>query len=459
MHKTIPLHPTLFLAWALCLVWFAAPSPALAADADALPKYLPEYLAEAAENNPELRAAFQEWKASLEQEAVVTALPDPRFSFAWFVQPVETRTGPQQFKYGLSQALPWFGTLGLKGEQALARANAKKAEFDQRKLAIFRSVKTAYYEYAYLTQAIRIAEENKELLRYLESVVRARYTAGSGAYSGVVRAQVELGKIEDRLTSLRRLRRPAAARLMAAMGRTDYAAKGDLLPAPPAIPLMRMQDAPEALLAGFKDTNPGLRALADLQDAERAGVDLAEKDFYPSFNVGAEYIQTGTARSPDVTNENRDPVIFGLSFTLPFDQSRREAQLRAAKARVRAAGYKREARAQSLRADLEMGLFQYDEALRKVALYRDNLIPKAEQALGVTVEGFQAGEATSGELIDAERTLIEFQLALQRALADQAQRFADIEVLVGRELPCEIHGALEPVADTSTQIPAPGGQS
>jgi outer membrane protein TolC len=75
-------------------------------------------------------------------------------------------------------------------------------------------------------------------------------------------------------------------------------------------------------------------------------------------------------------------------------------------------------------------------------LYRDTLVPKAEQSLGVTMEAFMTGAGTSLDLIDAEKTLLELQLAYYRALTDQAQKLAEIETLVGRELPCEFHGSL-----------------
>ena len=128
---------------------------------------LTEYLVEAARSNEDLFAAFYTWKAALMRETSVSSLPDPRFSFAWFIQPVETRTGPQEFKFGLSQTLPWFGKLSLKGEQALRDADIKKARFDDLKLKIFAQVKKTYYDYAYLAQAIRITKENIKLMEYL----------------------------------------------------------------------------------------------------------------------------------------------------------------------------------------------------------------------------------------------------------------------------------------------------
>ncbi len=403
------------------------------------------YLVDAARNNDDLYAAFYGWKAALQREVSVSSLPDPRFSFAWFIQPVETRTGPQEFKYGLSQTLPWFGKLGLKGEQALRDADIKKARFDNLKLKIFTEVKKTYYDYAYLAQAIRITSENIELMKYLESVARARYSTGAGAYDGVIKTQVELGKLEERLRSLEERKAPTVAKLLAAMNKADK----QTLPFPKTIPVMEIDLTADELKDEFKSGNPRLKELDHAVEREKISVELAHKDYYPDFSFGVEYIQTGNSRSPNVTNENRDPIITGMSVNLPIWMDKQDAQLNEAENKVKSASRKKAGLERTLNAELELEFYKYQDAIRKVSLYRDNLTPKAEQSLGVSIEAFQSGTATSGDLIDAERTLIEFQLAYFQALAEQAKRVATIEYLVGREIPCTIHGQTLPESKVS----------
>lgn len=401
-------------------------------------KELSQYLIEAAKNNDALYSSFHAWKAALQREGSVSSLPDPRFSFAWFIQPVETRTGPQEFKYGLSQTLPWFGKLGIKGEQALKDADIKKSGFDALKLQIFYEVKKAYYDYAYLAQAIRITEENIALMKYLEEVARARYSTGAGAYDGVIKAQVELGKLEDRLSSLDELKKPTADKLLAAMNRPD----GELLPLPESIPVMEIKMDREQLKKDFRTGNPRLQALDHKVSREKLSIDLAQKDYFPDFTFGVEYIQTGPSRTPNVTNEDTDPIVAGVTVNLPIWLDKREAQVNEARSKVKSATRERSGLERNLMTDLELAIYRYEDALRKVSLYRDNLTPKAEQSLGVSLEAFQAGTASFSDLIDAERTLIEFQLAYYQALAEQARQVAMIELIVGRELPCTIHGQL-----------------
>ncbi|WP_034633172.1 TolC family protein [Maridesulfovibrio bastinii] len=412
---------------------------AVSGDTDSL-KSLRNYLVEAARSNDQLYSAFYAWKSALQREGSVSSLPDPRFNFGWFIQPVETRTGPQEFKYGLSQTLPWFGKLGLRGEKALKSADIQKAKFDDLKLKIFYKVKTAYYDYAYLAQAIKVTKEYIALMEYLENVARARYSAGTGGYDGVIKTQVELGKLQNRLDSLNAYKEPTIAKLLSVIN----SPADRKLPMPENIPVMVIKPKLDELKSIFKSGNPRLKALDHKIDMEKIGVQLAEKDYFPDFTFGLDYIQTGKSRSPNVTNSKRDPIVAGMSVNLPIWFDKQEAQLSEAKNSVRAAKRARSGLERDLEADLELEVYRYQDAIRKVNLYHDTLTPKAEQSLGVTIEAFQSGSATSSDLIDAERTLIEFNLSYYRALAEQAKKVAAIEYLVGREIPCSVHGQMLP---------------
>ena len=79
------------------------------------PISLEHYLKYAALNNPGLQSAFYNWKAALHKIPQARALMDPKFSYTYYIGKVETKVGPQKQKFGIAQAIPWFGTLSLKG--------------------------------------------------------------------------------------------------------------------------------------------------------------------------------------------------------------------------------------------------------------------------------------------------------------------------------------------------------
>lgn len=399
---------------------------------------LRSFLVLAAENNNELRAAFQKWQAAIKKSVQADILPDPKVSFGYYTTPLETRGGPARYKYGLSQKLPFFGKLDYKEQMALREADGFKARFDSLKLDTYYAVKKVYYEYAYLARAIDTTRENIELMRYLEKIATARYTTGSAKHSDIIRPQVELGKLEDRLNSLNDLKHPLAAQLNALLDRPANTA----IPFPPTVPMMIIMEPDEGLHAMVQKSNPKLAYWETVTAKEEAGKGLAERSYYPDFTFGIDVTEVDKARNPGVIGDGQDPIMTTMSFNIPIWFNARDAAVEESNAKILAAKRSRIGLERKLEADLELALYKYRDAGRKINLYRDTLVPKAEQALGVTMETFMTGTGTSLDLIDAEKTLLELQLAYYRALTDQAQRLAEIETLVGQELACEFHGLL-----------------
>ncbi|KKL73187.1 hypothetical protein LCGC14_2077430, partial [marine sediment metagenome] len=95
----------------------------------------------------------------------------------------------------------------------------------------------------------------------------------------------------------------------------------------------------------------------------------------------------------------------------------------------------KEQKLNALTTAMKMAAYRFRDAERKIGLYRDTLVPKATQGIRVTQTAFQAGKASFTDLIDAQRILLEFELAHQRARADKAQQMAKLEMLVGTEIP------------------------
>lgn len=416
-----------------------SPQPLSEKDREAL-NTLSDYLGKAALNNPELESAFYRWKAALEKIPQVKSLPDPRFTFAYYIESVETRVGPQEASVALFQTFPWFGVLDLRGDVAAEEANALKAQYDALKLKIFYDVKNSFYEYAYLAQSIEITREDVALLKFLESVARARYSAGATPYSDVLKTQVQLGRLEDRLKTLQDLRKPIMAKLAASMNLPP----DTILPWPASVPVMLISITDEDLLKQLPENNPQLKRYEHLEAREKAGIELAKKDYYPDFTFGIQDIITGPAVIPNTRDSGKDPIIASVTVNIPFWWEKRHAAVREGEAKLTSTLKGAEALKRMLLSDTELALYKYRDAQRKIDLYQNTLIPKAEEALNVTLEAFQAGTRSSLDLIDAEKTLLEFELSYIRAVADQAQRLAELEWLLGKEIPCTLHGAVVP---------------
>ncbi len=157
------------------------------------------YLETAAENNPGLKAKFNDYMAAMEKVPQVGTLPDPSVAFGYFIQPVETRIGPQRFKLNLAQSFPWFGLLSAKEDVATEMANAKYEEFENTKSNIFFEVKTTYYNYYFIEKAIEITKENIKILEVFKRLSLVKIEAGNASIVDELRVELELNDLENKL--------------------------------------------------------------------------------------------------------------------------------------------------------------------------------------------------------------------------------------------------------------------
>ncbi len=394
-----------------------------------IPVELEDYLRIAAMQNAGLETAFEQWKAALEQVPQAKTLPDPKFTYSYFIKEIETRTGPQRQRFSLVQTFPWFGVIESRTDAASAKAKAAYQNYEAIKLELFYNVKNSFYEYVYLKQAIDIAKQNVELLKYLEEVARTRYTITSGSHPDIIRAQIELAILEDKLTSLEKLQEPTIAGLNAILNRK--------ISSPLPWPEEKQPDVvkidKQMLINTMISNNPKLRAFDFDIASAKAGIELAKKRFYPDFSIGIDWIQTDEARTAGVKDSGKDPIIAMLTINLPiWTDSYKAAELQA-RMQTRVLSAKKEQSQNDLLAQFEKNLYEFEDSARKISLYEDTLIPRAQEMLDASETAYQAGTVDFLSLIDSQRTLLEFKLSYERQVTKNKQNQAVLEMLIGQD--------------------------
>ena len=390
---------------------------------------LSDYLAYGALHNPGLKSAVHRWNAALQKIPQVTSFSDPKFHYSYFIREVETRVGPQEQKIGLSQTFPWFGTHRLYGEAGMESANVLHQQVEAKTRRLFYRIKKSYYEFYYLARSIAITEDNIELLKHLESVAQAKYKSGSSVL-GVLKAQVELGKLIDRLHTLQDFREPITAKLNAALNRPTSAS----LPWPRSWVAKEVPYSSDDLLAFLGRKNPELLALDAAVRREEVEVALAKKKSLPDITLGVDYIVTDEALTPGIPDSGKDPLVAKVSISVPLWREKNQASVEEAKHRRMAAINTRKDKENDLAAELKMALYRLRDAERKMSLFRDTLIPEAKQSMQVTEEAYRSGSTDFLNLVDAQRLLLEFELSFERARVDREKQVAEIEMLIGEDL-------------------------
>ena len=386
---------------------------------------LNEFVAVGLERHPSLQASREDALAARERTHQVGAFPDPRLSFRHFIDEVETRVGPQRQVYGLSWTLPWAGKRGLRRDVAALEADAADHRSQTAAAMVTGEIRRTYFEALYLGRAIEVIQRTTELANELEGVARARYSAGDGAHPDIIRAQLELETLADQLQSLEDRKLAVKARLIAALGLpADHP-----LPWPESVPVFEELPSDEDFLRRIRSQNPGLRELEKQIERDGQKVELARKDPFPDVTVGLDYIDVGSARVGDPSDSGQDALAVSLSLGIPLSRGRYSASLREARARYRATRLRRQQAELGLESLAREVLYQAKDAHRRMELYGETLIPKARESLSATKTAFRGGKSSFLELVEAERLLLEFELARERAFADYGKEWATIQEL------------------------------
>ncbi|MDA0373172.1 MAG: TolC family protein [Planctomycetota bacterium] len=384
--------------------------------------------------DPGIAAAFEEWRAALARVPQVGALPDPRLTWAHFLESIETRTGPQQDRVSVAQTFPWFGKLQGRVDVAAKHADALWWNVEARRAAVVLDVHDAYYEYARLGRDIGLTRDNLELLQSLEPVVQRR-VQGGGAQAPLLQLQVEIGKLEDQLAGFEAFRPAVAARLLT---RIDLEEFGELAWPDLEVPAPLPGDL-GSWLREMAEGNPELRGLTEAVAREDARVISADRESLPDVTVGVDWLRTGDARMPGVVGSGDDPFAVSVGVNLPIGRAKYRAIVDEAEAGRASARQKLERRIDELAVALRHARFQHDDAARQIGLYRDTLLPRARQALSVTQAAYGQGGAVLLDVIDRQRALLAFEQAYWRACAELGRSRARIESILGRHRFLDMH--------------------
>lgn len=424
--KTLGVSVLCLTAELLCLHAQEPPTPTQ----DFTATNLPAYLAQAQAANPELRAYGFRYEAAKARIPQAAALPDPMFQVTHFVEAIQTRTGPQENAFVLSQRLPWFGKLSSRETAASAEAEALFYAFQNRQLTLAQAVALAYYEYAYTGQAIALTRENVQLLQKLDPVTEEQVRAG-GNLDSLLRLKVETGLVQDKLLTLEKKRAVQSASLRELLGLEP----GPELPFPNIDEPIPAPVEPIAVMRALEANNPELAMLRRQVDSAEARREIARLEQYPDITVGLNYIQVGQPTvNPTTPDAGQDPWGFTVAVNLPIWFPKYNAAKAEALAHQRASESAYADRLNAMKAEVAASVALLEDAQRRLALYGDELLPLSRQSVEIGRSRYESGQENIFNLIDSERSQLELQLLTQRAATDAWQQRIVLQTLANEPI-------------------------
>lgn len=392
-------------------------------------EHLDSLINEALNSNPQILATHSSWKAEEHKITQKRTLPDPMAMYGYYGESVQTRVGPMEHKVGAAQKIPFPSKLVFRGRSQKASAQIFNEDYEATKREIIKDIKSTYYDLFWVDKAIQITEGEKAILENLESVARRRYESNKAPQQDVIKAQVGISELIDKLYNLRESRKSLVARMNSLLNRPMYSPFGRIL----AVSVERFDHS----LSGLHEMAAESRQ--ELKGAElaigKAGHEktLAKLDYVPDFTFGFDYtfIGKGTTTMP---NDGKDAWIGTVAINIPIWFNRLNANVKEKKAAYKAAQENYENTKNMVSYEVESLYYKLVSDKDTIDLYKTALIPQTEQAFDAAKIGYESGEVDFLNWLDAEKTLLQTKLTYYKAIADYQIAIALLERVVGQDL-------------------------
>jgi len=386
---------------------------------------LDNYLLTAAENNPGLKAKFNDYMASLEVAPQVGALPDPKLAFGYFISPVETRVGPQQFKISASQMFPWFGTLEAKENVAVQMSKAKYELFLEAKSKLFNEVKSTYFNIYFNRRAIEITRENLTILNTFQKLANIKVEAGKVSAVDEYRIEMEIGDLENQLALL--IDKQYVLEVM--FNNLLNVEREEIVQTPEVLWSLDISLSKEQVLDSIQTNNHQLLVLSMQREALSYRKELAKKRGAPNFSIGLDYTFIGQG---DNNLAGTDAFVFPMiGITVPLYRNKYRAMVNEVVYLQEAKEFEIEDKNNILVTILENAWKEYLDADRRLRLYISQL-ELANQSLHLLETEYATGNKNFEEILRMERKVLKYGLELEMARSDKQASISFINYLMGK---------------------------
>ena len=364
---------------------------------------LEESLKIAAENNPLLKAKYAEFEAALQKVAQVKGLPDPTFSFGYFVSPVETRVGPQQAKIGLTQMFPWFGTLKSAGNVYSLKAEAKYQEFVNAKNELFMQVKSAWYPIYEVNQKIVLQRENKAILSSYKQLATTKIKNGQSSMVDVIRVDIMVENTDTEIKLLEEQIKPLVVQFNKLLNREESTTfQVDETIELIEIPINYRKDS-------LFVNHPLLKALDLKMQSAQEAEKLSKKQGLPKLGVGLDYVFVGQGNNT-FSDNGKDVFMPMVSLSIPIYREKYKAATKEEQFNQEAiANYKINIE-NTLTSNYEATWYELEKSRQLIELY-DTQIVKTKQAIRLLETAYSNSGKDFEEVLRMQQELLKYQIA------------------------------------------------
>ena len=400
-----------------------------------LPPDLQTLVVEALQANAEIKQMRGQFTASQETIRPAGALDDPEVAFTMKDIPVDTWRLNQepmtQKMLELSQKFPFPGKRRLRSEVSRgSRLTPDEYVYKDKVNEIRAKVVIAYWGLSLAQTNFDLTQKNKQFWEQVVQVTETRYKVGQGMQADVLQAQVELGNYLDRLFQWTQKQESSQADLNALRSKPPQTPVSRPQPLKPRTFALKLDE-----LLAQAEARPQLQALKFIIAKQEKAVNLARKEYYPDARITLGYGFRETLAPP--SNQKQADMFTGaVMFNVPlWVGSKIKPKIREELAKQGVAKDAHQSAWNQLAAAIKDRHAKLLRLAKQVSLFDQGIIPQARQAVGAALASYQVGSLPFNQLYQNQISVYNAEMQLEEYLKDFEENWAEMEWLVGAELP------------------------
>lgn len=385
-------------------------------------------LALVARRNPDARASYEAWRATLRQFEQATFLEDSLSQFRAFTRELDTKVGPQTQREMPEKTFAWPSAMALRGQLVDVAARLGEVRYEQTLRKALNDAARSFFQVQYATRSIELTVENRKLFADMDTLTRAQLQVGAVSQADSLKTQSTLAALDNQIGVLEIERTSEVARASALMGLPVDSAWGPL----PPVDLIDREAPLAALIVRAESGNQEL-AMATLDVEQMATmIRMAETMAFPRGSFGASAIapsvgaEAGPTRGAMATFPDRpavDATRAGIGANAAYIDELRVRLVQARRnrdaVRARIAQMVQEAHA------------RVAVARRTYRTYAEEVAPRAKQAFATMRERYNTARAPFIEFLDAGRTYLDAVIKSEEARRDRNRALLDLQDALG----------------------------
>lgn len=382
----------------------------------------------AVKNNPAVIESQKRWEEKQARIPLATAWPNPQLGIMKDDIPNSSLNpfDAMMTEYTFTQDIMNPAKRKAMGKMAGSDAEMARANYQDKQMEVYSAAKAAYYDLLYADKALEIGKENQQLMGQLVQIAQVNYSTGMVSLQDALRAQTEFSKMTTDLLSMASMEAVARAKVNTILGRnadTPFVVTEEFTAPPPNFDLAQLQTEAQA-------GKPAVVGMERQVEMAKTGVELAKTQQLPDYQFSIGY------KDRKQSGMDAQPSTWKMEFMvmLPLWQNKNKAEIRSAGANLDVAQASLANMKNMTGLDLQMALTEAQSAWRQIDLYKNTVVPQAEQTYQAGVVGYTNGKVDFMAVLDSLNALRNAKLDYYKARIDYEKAAANLEKAVGKPL-------------------------